>query len=72
MHPVPYRVIRKKLLNAGFEEYTQKGSHVKFVKETSAGRRVVIVPCHTGDVPYGTLRSILKQAGISLSDFDTL
>lgn len=72
MRPVPYRVIKRKLLNAGFVEFTQKGSHVKFIKESRAGRRVAIVPCHTGDVPYGTLRSILKQAGLTISEFDNL
>jgi len=33
---------------------------------------VVTVPNHSGDMPEGTLRAILKQANISADDFLTL
>ncbi len=56
---------------AGFVEIARKGSHVKFVKETEEGKRVVIVPCHS-EIALGTLRSILRQAGLSPEEFDTL
>ena len=44
MRPLPWRVVVRKLRSAGFTETSQKGSHVKFVKETETGRVVVPVP----------------------------
>jgi predicted RNA binding protein YcfA (HicA-like mRNA interferase family) len=40
----------------------QAGSHITF--RDGAGR-TVIVASHPGDVPIGTLASILKQAGMT-------
>ncbi|RKZ80463.1 MAG: hypothetical protein DRR19_23570 [Candidatus Parabeggiatoa sp. nov. 1] len=34
--------------------------------------RQTYVPVHTGDVPEGTLRSILKQAGLTMTQFKNL
>jgi predicted RNA binding protein YcfA (HicA-like mRNA interferase family) len=48
------------LKRAGFEEVSQKGSHLKMRAEAFT----VIVPMHKEIAP-GTLRSILKQAGMS-------
>lgn len=42
----------------------QKGSHAQFRHPNKPG--VVTVPMHGGDIPIGTLKSIAKQAGISL------
>jgi len=67
-HPVlsPREIIRK-LESFGFEYKSQKGSHIKYVKE-SAPARVVIIPNHD-TVARGTLRSILEQANITLEEF---
>ena len=35
-----YREIKRKLETAGFEVVSQKGSHVKFAKDTSEGKRL--------------------------------
>ena len=56
---------------AGFAQVDQHGSHVKFAKTTSTGARVVIVPRHR-EVQTGTLRSILRQAGLSRNEFESL
>ena len=56
---------------AGFAEVGQKGSHVKFARETDEGARMAIVPRHR-EVATGTLRSILRQAGISQDVFESL
>ena len=56
---------------AGFVEITQRGSHVKFIKENDAGMLTVIVPRHR-EVAVGTLRSILRQAGLTPHEFDGL
>ena len=53
---------------AGFREISQRGSHVKL---RNAGGRTAIVPLHRELAP-GTLRSILRQAGLSVDDFVAL
>ena len=56
---------------AGFTEATTRGSHVKFVKATSVGILTATVPRHR-EVATGTLRSILRQAGLSEEEFESL
>jgi len=71
LRPLPFREVKRKLEAAGFVEVARKGSHVKFVKEAEEGKRVVIVPCHS-EIALGTLRSILRQAGLSSAEFEAL
>jgi predicted RNA binding protein YcfA (HicA-like mRNA interferase family) len=56
------------LARAGFAQVSQRVSHVKM---RSAGGRVVIVPLHS-QLATGTLRSILRQAGLSVDEFTKL
>jgi predicted RNA binding protein YcfA (HicA-like mRNA interferase family) len=63
--------VKRRLEAAGFEITSQKGSHVKFVKTVSAQTRTAIVPSHK-EIAAGTLRSILRQAGISAEEFENL
>jgi predicted RNA binding protein YcfA (HicA-like mRNA interferase family) len=61
------RVLRK----AGFEEQRQKGSHLHMKHPTKMKRTTV--PIHKGRiVPLGTLRSILRDADISVEEFKAL
>jgi predicted RNA binding protein YcfA (HicA-like mRNA interferase family) len=69
--PLPYREVKRKLESAGFTDVSQRGSHVKFIKQTDLGIRIVIVPRHR-EVAAGTLRSILRQAGLTWDDFEEL
>ncbi len=71
MKPLPFREVKRRLEAAGFVEVSRKGSHIKFVLKTEEGVRTAIVPQHR-DVQPGTLRSILRQAGISPEDFEAL
>lgn len=71
LKPLAYREVKRKLHAAGFEEVSQKGSHVKFAKSTDEGTRTAIVP-HHGEITVGTLSSTLRQAGISVEEFDAL
>lgn len=49
-----------------------KGSHRAFVRRTPDGLiRLVIVP-QSASLPRGTLRAILRQAGLSAEEFSTL
>ena len=56
---------------AGFVEVGTTGSHVKFAKRTAGGTRTAIVPRHR-EVAVGTLRSILRQAGLGVDEFEGL
>lgn len=40
----------------------KKGSHLQLEHSSKKGK--VTVPIHGGDIPIGTLNSILKQAGL--------
>jgi predicted RNA binding protein YcfA (HicA-like mRNA interferase family) len=71
MKPLPFREVKRKLEAAGFAEAGQTGSHVKFAKTTSDGTRTATVPKHH-EVAAGTLRSILRQAGLGAQEFDAL
>ena len=71
MKPLPFRDVKRKLEAAGFAEVGQTGSHVKFAKTTATGARTATVPKHH-EVAAGTLRSILRQAGLTAQEFDAL
>jgi predicted RNA binding protein YcfA (HicA-like mRNA interferase family) len=58
-----YREIVRKLKKRGFEFDRQAaGSHEIWFNPTT--NRYTTIPNHPGDMPEGTLRAILKQAGI--------
>ena len=67
--PHKAKEVLRKLRRAGFEERRQSGSHL--VLRHPDGRQTYL-PMHTGDVPTGTFKSILKQAGISEVEFRDL
>ena len=71
LRALPYREVRRRLIAAGWAQIGATGSHVKFAKRTASGTRTAIVPKHR-EVARGTLRSILRQAGISEEEFDRL
>lgn len=64
--PYSAREVLAKLRRAGFEEVRQSGSH-KVLRH--ADDRQTYVAMHPGDIPEGTFRKILKQAGLSLEQF---
>ena len=71
LRPLPYREVKRKLEAAGFTQVSQKGSHVKFIRRTDEGTRTAIVPRHR-EVAVGTLRSIMRQAGLAPDEFERL
>ncbi len=52
----------------GFEQVRQRGSHVVLKKETPEGEIGCVVPLHR-ERAIGTLRGILKQAGVTPDEF---
>ncbi|MBP1934975.1 type II toxin-antitoxin system HicA family toxin [Ammoniphilus resinae] len=53
------------LLNASFEQVSQKGSHVKLKHPDG---RIAIVPMHN-ELAAGTLKSIIRQASMTVEEF---
>ena len=63
-----YREVVRRLRAFGFEFDRQAaGSHEIWFSPVS--RRYTTVPNHSGDIPEGTLRAILRQAGIDPQEF---
>ncbi|MGV8059880.1 MAG: type II toxin-antitoxin system HicA family toxin [Smithellaceae bacterium] len=63
-----YQDIVRRLKVFGFSFLRQAAGSHEIWHNKSTGRYTTI-PNHTGDMPQGTLRAILKQAGISVEDF---
>lgn len=65
---MPYKAkeVLKRLQRAGFEVRRQSGSHI--VLRHGDGRQTYVA-MHNRDVPEGTFRSILKQAGLTEDEF---
>jgi predicted RNA binding protein YcfA (HicA-like mRNA interferase family) len=63
-----YRDVVGRLKRFGFVFHRQAaGSHEIWFNPST--RRFTTVPNHPGDVPEGTLRAILRQAGIDVERF---
>ncbi|MEX2016301.1 MAG: type II toxin-antitoxin system HicA family toxin [Candidatus Hydrogenedentales bacterium] len=56
----------KALNKAGFERVRQRGSHIVLVREKPAAQ--IVVPDHK-ELDRGTLRAIIRQAGLTVQDF---
>ena len=57
----------KVLYKFGFKKKSQKGSHVKLIKQTTFGKVVCIVPLHK-EIKPKTLRRIIKQTKIPMDE----
>jgi predicted RNA binding protein YcfA (HicA-like mRNA interferase family) len=68
---MPYKSdeVLRKLKRAGFVEKRRAGSHI--VLRHPDGRQTYVA-MHPGDIPSGTFRSILKQAGLDEGAFKLL
>ena len=52
----------------GFEQARQRGSHIVLKKQTQQGTIGCVVPLHS-ELAIGTLRGILRQAGVTPDEF---
>jgi predicted RNA binding protein YcfA (HicA-like mRNA interferase family) len=59
------------LERAGFYIHHTTGSHAQLKHQTNPALRVT-VPLHGKDLPRGTLRSIIRQAGLTVDRFVAL
>lgn len=62
------RAVIAALGRGGFYLHHVKGSHHVLRHSSKPGVRVV-VPIHRKDLPSGTLRGIIKQAGLTVDEF---
>lgn len=62
---LPVRKVERALKLAGFEHVRTKGSHAVW---RNPGGRTVILPMH-GTVKRGTLASVVRQAGLTATEF---
>ena len=62
----PQQVVRA-LERAGWQVHRQRGSHVSMHKEGVSF--LLTVPLHGRDLPRGTLRDIIKDAGLTVEEF---
>ena len=63
-----YAEVVRKLRRAGFVLRRQpRGSH-QIWRNPATGARAT-VPFHSGALPVGTVRSIIRQAGLSVEEF---
>jgi predicted RNA binding protein YcfA (HicA-like mRNA interferase family) len=63
-----YREIVKRLKEIGLTFHRQAaGSHEIWFNESLC--RYTTIPNHPGDMPEGTLRAILRQAGVDVNEF---
>ncbi len=67
LKPVSGNKLIKALSKAGFQVVGSRGSHVRLKKKDKTGVFIVIVPLHA-EIKKGTLKSILRQAGISMDE----
>ena len=61
--------IVKVLESNGFFFVSQKGSHAKY-RKIGKNTLTAIVPHPKKEIPFGTFRSIVRQAGLTEADFE--
>ena len=62
------REVMKLLSKHGFEIAGRKGSHIRMKKITPEKVYIAIVPDNR-EIPVGTLKSIIRQSGLSEKEF---
>jgi predicted RNA binding protein YcfA (HicA-like mRNA interferase family) len=61
--------IIKVLISKGFVFISQKGSHAKY-RKIGKPTLTAIIPEGKKEIPFGTFKSILRQANLSEEDFE--
>ena len=61
------REVAKALASIGYEQDRQRGSHI-ILRQREYPHRRIVVPDHK-EVAKGTLRSIIRHAGLTVDEF---
>ena len=67
--PVSHRELARKLRRAGFVEIRTRRHPVYYL---AAKDLTIPIPSHPGDVPKGTLRTIIREMQMSVEEFHSL
>jgi predicted RNA binding protein YcfA (HicA-like mRNA interferase family) len=67
--PISHRELARKLRRAGYVEIRTSRHPVYYLAEKNI---TVPVPRHPGDVPKGTLRTIIREMGLTVEEFNAL
>jgi predicted RNA binding protein YcfA (HicA-like mRNA interferase family) len=69
--PKPYSSLEiiKVLISKGFIFISQKGSHAKY-RKIGKPTLTAIIPEDKKEIPFGTFKSILRQANLLEEDFE--
>ena len=67
--PISHRELARKLKRAGFIVIRTSRHPVYFHAEKDL---TIPIPSHPGDVPKGTLRTIVREMGMSVEEFNSL
>ena len=65
---IPATLVIRALKRARFYEYHQAGSHIQLRHVIDPALRITI-PFHRKDLSLKTLKSIIKQAGLTVDEF---
>ena len=57
-----FKEVERILKTDGWQYKNSRGSHNYYIHPTKPGK--ITIPNHSGDIDPGTLKSILKQAGL--------
>jgi len=69
LKPISHRELARKLRRAGFVEIRTRRHPVYY---SSARDLTVPIPMHPGDVPKGTLRTIIREMRMDVDEFNAL
>ena len=69
MRPLSGKDVCDILINHGFIQVRQRGSHIIMQKQIKDSTLTVPVPNHK-ELKLGTLRSIIRQSKLSKTDFE--
>ena len=64
------REVVNALTKSGYEQDRQRGSHI-ILRQVASPHRRIVVPDHD-EVARGTLRAIIRQAGLTVDEFKAL
>ena len=67
--PISHRELARKLRRAGFVEIRTSRHPVYYL---AAKDLTIPIPSHPGDVPKGTLRTIVREMQMSVEEFNSL
>ena len=67
--PISHRELARKLRRAGFVEIRTRRHPVYYSAEKDL---TIPIPSHPGDVPKGTLRTIIREMNMDVEEFNSL